>query len=517
MAQPSPIQFAAQAYQSLSLPLDAQVCINMYVEKSPPDAKTMVPIFGCPGIDPWISVGNGPIIGLYVFQGNLLVVSGQQLYSVTPAGTPTLIGSMALVRRPLMTDNGTQVVFVDGQTGWIYQPGGVNFETTTDQAMGSYFLQFVTASPMAIGDTVNITLDDASIFTTTITAISFGTIITLASPLPGAASTGAIVVDPSVIVTQITSPNFYPANTVCYFDQYFVFDRAGTKQYFLSALGDGTQYNGLDTATAETNPGYLVAVLQLHEMLNVLTSQVVETWYDAGALDFPFQRFDGGTIQRGLAGPQAFVKEDNTFFWLGDDIIMYRLQGFTPQRISTHALEKAWQAYPTVMDAFAMSVTWNGHKWIIVTFPSGKQTWVYDVATGLWHQRVSWNGLNQDIGGWVVNAMVPWSNHVVVGDSQTGQLGFLDDRVQTEWGRTMPAIVTSPPRHIGRNRVFFPIFELDVESGVGTGIGQGALDVTYGFLELAQMQQGHVALDVHVGGAIESAGSKTIGVVVREQ
>lgn len=474
MAEPQPLQFAAQAYQALSLPLDAQVCINHYVEKSPPDAKTQVPIFGCPGVQGGITLGTGPIQGLYVFKGALLVVSGQALYSVPAAGSATLIGQMSVARRPSIIDNGTQVCFVDGQTGWIYQPGGVNFETSEDAASGATVLDFVSTGTMADGDPLSIQLDDGSAFATTISSITGGTTVNLGGPLPSSAAAGSIVVDGNVLLAQITSPSFSPANTVCYFDDYFVFDKKGTNQYFLSALNDGTQYSGLDYASAETNPGVMLAVVQLHEILNLMTTQAIESWYDAGNLTFPFQRFDGGTIQRGLASSTAFAKEDNTLFWLGEDLVFYRLGGFTPQRISTHALEQAWQKYSTVADAFCMNVTWNGHKWVVLSFPTGGQTFVWDISSGLWHQRVSWNGKNQDIGGWRVNAIAAFNGQIVVGDLLSGQIGYFSDSVYTEWGNTIPGVITSPPQHRGRARVFYPVFELDIESGVGLPTGQGS-------------------------------------------
>jgi hypothetical protein len=477
MAEPSPLQFAAQAYSAASLPLDAQDCVNMYVERSPQDAKDIVPVFGCPGIAPWASLGSGPINALYVFLGNLLILAGQTLWTCPPNGAPVRVGIIGVVKRPIVSDNGVQVEFVDGSTGWIYQPGGVNFVTIGNQIAGSSTIVVDNTGAMADGDPLVITLDAGGTFATTIASVSGGTTIGLTSPLPSAVSAAAVINDANVVCTQITAPEFMPANTVTYFDSYFVTDIAGTKNFQLSGSNDGTVYSSLDTAAAESNPGTLLAVLQIHEMLSLLTTKAIETWYDAGSLDFPFARFDGGTIQRGIAAPQALVAEDNTFFWLGDDIVFYRLQGFTPQRISQHAVEQAWKKYGTVADAFCMAHTWNGHKFITISFPSAGATWTYDVATQLWHRRVSWNAQNQDIGGWRVNCIVNWNNLVIAGDRLSGQIGYVNDQTYTEFGAIMPALITSPPVHAARARLFWTLFELDVETGVGLTSGQGSVPV----------------------------------------
>jgi hypothetical protein len=205
---------------------------------------------------------------------------------------------------------------------------------------------------------------------------------------------GAIAIDPLVVLGQITAPDFLPANTVIYFDNYFITDRNLTNEWAISALGDGTQWSGLDVAQAQANADLVLAVVNYHEQLLIFGQKTVEVWYDSGAANFPFQRYDGAFVQRGLAAPLALVQEDNTVFWLGEDGLFYRLVGYTPQRISTFAMETAWGQYETISNATAFVITIEGHKFIFLTFPDGPATWCYDISSGteepLWHERESW-------------------------------------------------------------------------------------------------------------------------------
>ena len=82
------------------------------------------------------------------------------------------------------------------------------------------------------------------------------------------------------------------------------------------------------------------------------------------------------------------IKEDNSVFFLGDDLIFYRLDNGIPRRISTHAIEDAWRGYTLVSDAYTMSYSYEGHKFIVLTFPTANATWVYDISTNLWHERI---------------------------------------------------------------------------------------------------------------------------------
>src|SRR5574343_351898 len=115
------IQFATNSYKSQSLPVSAQRCVNMYAERQPPDAKTDVAVFGCPGIVPFAICGSGPVRGMHKMGGVLYVVSGQRLYSVTSAGVASDIGGSITGIGPVsMDDNGSQLVIVNGTNGYLY-------------------------------------------------------------------------------------------------------------------------------------------------------------------------------------------------------------------------------------------------------------------------------------------------------------------------------------------------------------------------------------------------------------
>lgn len=404
------LQFAAQSYRARSAPLAAQRCVNMFVERSPALAKTRVPVFMFPGLDEFARFGTGPINGLHIMatagvsgstvavsNERLFALSGGALYEITEDGLAVLIGQTNLGGLVSMADNRVQMAMVDGEVGWVYQPGGLNQVTLATAASGATSIVAATIGTLEVGATIKIPLDNGLTHTTTIapggSGPAWNRTIPLAAALPGTVTLGAKAYLPSVVLGQITAPAFQPADTVVYFDSYFVFNAHNSNQFFISASQDGTQYDGNDFASAEANPDSLLAVINYHEQLLLCGTRSIEVWYDAGAANFPFQRFDGAFIHRGLAASLAIVQEDNTVFWLGEDGIFYRLDGYAPRRISTFGTETAWQSYPTYNDATAFVITIEGHKFIFVDFPSGNATWCYDISSGveepLWYERVS--------------------------------------------------------------------------------------------------------------------------------
>lgn len=395
------IPFATNSYKSNSLPLSCQRMVNAYAEREPSDAKSPVAIFGAPGIAQFATCGSGPVRGMDFMNGVLYVVSGHILYSVDENGAATpLGGSVSGNNFVCMTNNGTQILILNGQFGYIYS-----------------------------------------------------------------AASGFQI---------ITSSNFHASSQGTFFDTYFVMAWDGTNKWFISGSLDGTSYSGTDFASAEVAPDWVLAVINQQENLLIFGQTTIETWYDAGSVNFPFQRIDGGTIERGCAAALTPIKEDNSVFFLGNDLIFYRLDGVLPRRISTHAIEDAWQKYDTVSDAYCFSYTFNGHKFIVLTFPSANATWVHDISTGLWHERESWNMNNISYGRWRASTAKQAYGKILVGDAFSGAIGYLDESVATEYGNTIQVEMVTPIIHDDRKRVFISRFELDVEQGRGATTGQGS-------------------------------------------
>lgn len=397
------LQFAAQAYQTRSKQLLDQQCINAFVEPTPKEGKTQMPVYGIPGLSLFARFGNGPVPQMHVMQDTLYALSGGALYSIsyndvliTPAGTPvpaTLIGQTDLGGSYVsMADNAQQLVMVDGNVAWIYQPGGLNQVTIATVGAGAMSVPANITGSIANGDPLLIVLDNGSVFNTTSTADvgPLDTAISFADALPSQVTAGAIILDPNNVLAEITALAFMPSSTVRYFDGYFVFNAKGTRQFFLSSINDGTQYSGLDFATASSGSDFTEAVEVYHEQLLIFCRTYTEIWWDSGNAAFPFQRYDAALIARGLASSYAVCSEDNTVFWIGDDGIAYRLNGFQPQRISTFAMEHAWAQYPLKFnDASLFVLDQEGHKFVVANFFSGEATWVYDIGSGLWHERQS--------------------------------------------------------------------------------------------------------------------------------
>lgn len=281
------------------------------------------------------------------------------------------------------------------------------------------------------------------------------------------------------LFTKITDPDFPGAVTVGYLDGYFVFNQPNSQLLWVSALLDGTSIDALEFASAEGSPDNLVGLIVDHREVWLFGTNSVEVWYDAGLTDFPLQRIQGAFNEIGCAAAYSIAKMDNGLFWLGSDArgngMVYRANGYTGQRISTHAVEWEIQQYGNISDAIGYTYQQDGHSFYVLTFPSAGKTWVYDVATQAWHERAGWH--NGAFTRHRSNCQMNFNNEIVVGDFENGNIYafdmevYADDTRPQKWLRSWRALPT------GQNnlkRTTHHTLQLDCETGVGLNAGQGS-------------------------------------------
>lgn len=230
------------------------------------------------------------------------------------------------------------------------------------------------------------------------------------------------------VLAEIGDADFAGAVAVGYIDGYFVYNEPNSQKIWVTSLLDGTSVDPLDFASAEGSPDNLVSLIVDHREVWLFGENSVEVWYDAGTPDFPLQRIQGAFNEIGCAAAYSVAKLDNGLFWLGKDArgqgIVYRANGYTGQRISTHAVEWHIQQYGDLSNAVAYTYQQDGHAFYVLNFPSANTTWVFDVATGEWHERAGWSN-GQFTRHWG-NCQAAFNNEVLVGDYQDGNIYAFD-------------------------------------------------------------------------------------------
>ncbi|MBY6005377.1 hypothetical protein KUV62_15740 [Salipiger bermudensis] len=230
----------------------------------------------------------------------------------------------------------------------------------------------------------------------------------------------------------------------------------------LSALDDATTFDAADFVAAEYNADPLLAAYFDHGEVYFLGSETVERFYNSGATDFPFTRNQGAIIEIGTISGKTVAEADNSLFWVTPDKKVARVLGADPQWISTPEIKDELER-STVTGGFTFSD--QGHEFYAITREGGT-TLVFDLVTGLWHERSS--GLSY--GPWLAEAALLFQGEQYFGCSN-GKIATVSESDFSDFGETMQAEAVAPL--VARGGRYFRVtrFYLDVEGGTG-GLGR---------------------------------------------
>lgn len=287
----------------------------------------------------------------------------------------------------------------------------------------------------------------------------------------------AILIEPDLYVydrstlTQVTDADFTSrgAKRMAVMDNYGAFIEPRSGRWFICDLNDFTVYDALDFATAEASPDNLVSIESNNSQFVLLGEETGELWDNIGGSGFPFQRNANGFFEVGCGAARSSLSVDNTVYWIDQNRIARRLEGNIARRFSTDGVEEKWQDFSTISDARAFPYVFDGHTFVVFTFPTAGATWVYDINTQEWHERQSY-GYDHWRAAWVLKCF----DRTLVGDTQTGNIGELSATTYSEWGRPLLREATSGVISDGGRWMQHDRLDLELDVGNAPLSGQGS-------------------------------------------
>lgn len=213
--------------------------------------------------------------------------------------------------------------------------------------------------------------------------------------------------------------------------------------------------------TAEDEADNIRAVRSFQNSVFLFGARTIQVLRPSGSEDAPFYPSPGGTIPKGVTGRAAVTSADFGQFFVGDDSLVYRLNSYQAERISTNWIERRIKDVPTSKrpEILLTSYPWEGHTFVLLRLPD-VGTWAWDAATGMWHRQQSYG---QEISQ--RNTFFDLDGEVYVGMTD-GRIGRLTRETTFELENTTVALAGSiipieDGRPVIRNAV--------VEAQAGTG------------------------------------------------
>lgn len=181
-----------------------------------------------------------------------------------------------------------------------------------------------------------------------------------------------------------------------YSDGYFIVIFTDSNKFQVSAILDGTTWPGIQVNAVSVFPENITSIEVSHRELWVFGGQHAQPYQDTGT-DEIFDVIPGVMLETGNGPTFATAEVDNTIFWVGQDKRgarqVWRANGYTPLRISTHAVETSLDSYSVDQMTNLVSYAYQqgGHLFYLMYIPGTDCSWVFDVAENLWHKRAEWH------------------------------------------------------------------------------------------------------------------------------
>jgi hypothetical protein len=333
MGAPKPFPLPISFGQTDAVKNSGGFLINWEADAVPPgaDARTPVTLRGSPGLAVFSDISEFPVVDGLVVNDACYVCLKNGIYRIFPDGGSYKLGTISLLAKGRASTNGIDLLVADGLRTWAY-----TFRSDEQ-------FRYDTNAPFT-----------------------------------------------DFAVEKTGEPNYYPASTVTFLDGYLIMDRKNTNQFFntdpLSLTVGGTNFR-----SAESSPDNVVGVLADHQVLNIFGRDTIEFHYDSGVGDSPFPRVPGGVLEHGAASPYCFAKVNNNTFVLSNEGTVYAITGYSPRQVSTSAIEDEIKKRDA-STATAFCYIDGGHSYYQMTLEQNGPdipafTGVYDMSTGLWHQR----------------------------------------------------------------------------------------------------------------------------------
>lgn len=303
---------------------------------------------------------------------------------------------------------------------------------------------------------------------------------------------------------------------VRYADGFFFCLFANSNQIQVSNAGDGSIWQGTAQTAVSVFPDNVSAIFENQRLLWVFGPNATQPYYDSGNFPFPYDVIQGAKIEQGIAAASSPVKADNSIFWMGQDErgsgIFWRADGYTPKRVSTHAMEYEWSTYPTIADLVTYAYQEQGHTFIVLNFPIAQKTWCYDIATGQWLQKGFWN---PQPGKFTMHRAFCHTFNFglhLVGDPTAGTVYQQSSTILSDFGNAIRRVRRAP--HIAKEeaRIFHDYLQVAVETGVGPQFQGSDVPTTFpmldanGALRTLQMgENGVLQAPLNAAGDVSSA------------
>jgi hypothetical protein len=273
-------------------------------------------------------------------------------------------------------------------------------------------------------------------------------------------------------LTQLTDVDLETPNAVAFLNNQWIYDGNGGT-FVVSNVGTPGTLEGLNYAAAEAIGDDLIRPYAFNQVLYLFGERSIESWYNSGVGTPPFDRIEGGLIQKGLAGVHCVCNTDQFVYFMADDRTVYQLANYNVRSVTTASMAHEFEIMTTVSDAVFYTIKLEGQDFIVMYFPTEGKTFCYSETSNFWFQLSSGVSGGQHLA---TSYVYCYGKHLVgyQGNVYEWSLSTFDDLGAAQVKERILAPIDGSLAGAPGKRLMMNRFELIMQTGVGTATGQGS-------------------------------------------
>lgn len=256
-------------------------------------------------------------------------------------------------------------------------------------------------------------------------------------------SAGKLYYLASGILSQVTDSDLGTANDVKFLGGYYL----TTDGEFIvqTRITDPTAVTPFTYGSAEIDPDPIYALLINRNELHAVNRYTIETFAITGGQSvvefFAFARINGAVIQKGAVGRDAACVYNEAIAFVGggrnESPAVYLGENAQTIKLSTREIDQILAEYtPEQLSEIVVEArTDKAHRFLYIHLPD--RTLVYDSAATLAMEQPVWFVLTSALNDWGAyrGRYFVWAyNKWLVGDPQSGRIGYLTEDEAGHWG-----------------------------------------------------------------------------------
>lgn len=264
------------------------------------------------------------------------------------------------------------------------------------------------------------------------------------------------------------------AATSTYIKNRVVYDGANGDIVFAD-LGSPLDVNSANITASDVKPDSTLAVRAFRDQLFAFGTSSIAPYYNSGSGNPPYAAIQNAASEIGLHAIHSIDANQMAMYFLGSDLMPYRIRGVQPEPIGDQSICQALAGYDYgTSDAYGKCFSFDGQYFYLLTIP-GQETWLYSEGKG-------WTNLAFGVNGdpHLLHDYAYCYNKHLVSDRRSGSIYELDfdtydDNGEVIQRRRETRRISGKDFGFPGKKLFMNSLELVMETGTGIASGQGSI------------------------------------------